>query len=86
MNVFEPYREIAQQIVSALVHGDRNAAADLATEAFAENSLIFPDVLVLVVADLLVMTHKSWAIAVHVDPVLAWQTLMVGVEEWKGAQ
>lgn len=73
-------RDVAQQVVTCLIHGDRDRGVDLAVE-FED-----PLVLALVLADLVAYVHYRWSRAVDFDDDQregAWADLLVDIEEWR---
>jgi hypothetical protein len=70
-------RDAAQQVVTALVYNDRALAAKIA-EGYPD-----PLILALVLADLTAHVHHLWADTVGAPPVDGWQTIMVGIEDWR---
>lgn len=89
-DVYEPYgddvevtidqaRDTAQQTVSACLHGDRDTAADLAT------GFPMPELLALVLADLVAHVHTRWARGAGAPPIEGWQALLSDIEEWRTA-
>lgn len=75
--VMNENRDAAQQMVTALLHGDRSLASDIAQEAFD------PLTLALVLADFGAYIHDRWSQALGLDRSEAWQTLMADIEEWR---
>lgn len=76
-SLFAPGQDTAQQIVTALLNGDRDTADDLAEQ--------FPDplTLALVLADLTAYVHHVWCEAAGLDRHEAWQFIMGQVEQWR---
>lgn len=73
-------RDAAQQVVTALIHGDRDEAFTIAQE--------FDDTLVLalVLGDLCAYVHYRWSRALSFDAdqrSAAWASLLADVEEWR---
>lgn len=73
-------RDTAQQVVTLLLHSEREEAFEIAQD--------FDDhlVLALVLADLVAYVHHRWARALDMDKEAqagAWHSLMVDVEEWR---
>jgi hypothetical protein len=77
----DPYRDLAQRLVTAVLVGDRQLAVDLIAEFDGPTH-----VLALVLADLCAHTHHQWAEAVDFPPdrrVEAWQWMLVDIEDWR---
>lgn len=73
-------KDAAQQMVTALLHGDRTLAADIAVEHPDELALA------LVLGDLCAYVHKRWCNATGLTSAEAgesWVELMADVEEWR---
>lgn len=76
-------RDTAQQVVTALLHGDRHLAGQIVEEYPA------PLILALVLADLVAHTHHSWARATGMaieQRNQSWAELMADIEEWRSEQ
>lgn len=73
-------RDTAQQILTALVNGDRSTAGDLAAEW---EDTYPPIILSMVLADLCAYVHIRWATAVGMSSVESWTELMTDVEGWR---
>ena len=69
--------DTAQQMVTALLHGDRDLGREIAAG--------YPDplVLALVLGDLVAYTHDSWSRAIGADRNEGWAHLMADIEEWR---
>ena len=79
-SLLDPHRDMAQQLVSAVLAGDR----DLAVTLVADHP--HPRVLALVLADLCAHVHHSRAEAVDFPEdrrIEAWQWLLLDVESWR---
>jgi hypothetical protein len=77
---FDGARDTAQQMVTALLAGDRDLCADIAEE------YPMPLVLALVLADLCAFVHVNWTEGTGTgaeNRLEEWQALMQGIEEWR---
>lgn len=76
-------RDAAQQIVTALLHGDRTTAGDIAATWDETNP---PIILSMVLADLCAYVHCRWTRAVGMsieDGLTGWAEMMTDIEEWR---
>lgn len=76
-------RDTAQATVTALLHGDRELAQEIASG--------YPDafVLALVLADLVAYTHDRWSRAIGADTAGrndSWAALLQDIEEWRAGE
>lgn len=83
-------KDVAQQVVTLILHGDRSGASDLVLE------FDHPPLLALVLADLLTYVHHSWFTvcatragittpATPQDLVEQWQAILLDIAERRAA-
>lgn len=82
--LFDDAAGTAQQIVTALLHGDRDTAGDLVENLVDDGRKHLAATLAL--AELVAYTHVRWAESIGAEPTEAWAALMVDTEEWRGAR
>lgn len=81
--IFESAKDSAQQMMTALLAGDRDLAGDIAEEFPAEHQIA----LSLVLADLCAAVHKTWCTTFCDDTVVldTWQAMMMDIEVWRNS-
>lgn len=76
-----PYQDASLQITTALIHGDRDLAFEIAEEA------VNPKLLAVIIADLAVHIHVKWCASAGItsDEVVlgVWRQLVNDVAEWR---
>lgn len=73
-------KDIAQAMITCILNGDRDTPADMAQAHFA------PEVLALVLADLVACVHSAWSNIIMkngITPQQTWQTLMLDIANWR---
>lgn len=80
--------DFGQAIVTLLLSGDRDGAADLMMSEFPPEDGNDPRLvaLTLVMGDLVAFVHRGWAGQEGLDPPDAWRILMEQLAGWRATQ
>jgi uncharacterized protein YaeQ len=76
----DPARDVAQQAVTAVLHGDRDQASLIAADHPE------PLELALVLLDLVAHVHCRWAFTLGLDDIqarAAWTEIVADIEHWR---